>query len=536
MHALVPHTAAAAVEAERALAGAILYDSRTVFREIADASLTPADFTDPHARAVFLWASERAAAGHPADLALATDALRGQVEAGELEKLVDACATSAHSAHYAGEVARARDRRNLLALAARLTATAGKPDHAAAVLADEMAVAVEDVRRALAAPAALLPVSAAAWLANEPPPPNYAVDGVFEIGDRVLLVAPSKCRKSFAAIQLAACVAAGKPFLGLPVPAPRRVLVANLENRAEWQTRRLQTMCRTLGISAADLGTPCRLATMTGRGYAVSFADIGRAAADFCAEVVIVDPLYAVADAGEEMDEGQRKIMLASVARIAAAGRAVVLVQHDPKGPAGDRDTRDRGSGRNTINRAVDCTLALTPYGDAREPDADALAVLSILARNAPPRPDVTIRFSDGAITLDPDRAPVKATSRGRGMDRPARDLDTLRDAALALVARPVSPGELKHALRAKLRLSKGDAEDLLNICTGAGGPLVRWTCGTFPQTWLVGTLDQRDKWQRQSLPSLSSLSSQRTPRTPSPVLSSRPLIGAGRQAGRQAG
>jgi hypothetical protein len=362
-----------------------------------------------------------------------------------------------------------------------------------------MAVAVEDVRRALAAPAALSPVSAAAWLADEPPPPNYAVDGVFEVGDRVLLVAPSKCRKSFAAIQLAACVAAGKPFLGLPVPAPRRVLVANLENRAEWQARRLRTLCRTLGISAADLGTPCRLATMNGRGHAVSFADIGRAAADCRADVVVVDPLYAVADAGEEMDEGQRKNMLVCVAHIAAAGRAVVLVQHDPKGPAGDRDTRDRGSGRNTINRAVDATLALTPFNPSHH-DADALAVLSVLARNAPPRPDATIRFRDGAFAVDADAAPDKATSANR-TGRTARDLGAMMPRAAALVSAPMSPRDLLEAIRAKMGLPKNAAEVLLARLTADGGPLVRWTVPGWPLRQLIGTEAHRKDWtcSRQS-------------------------------------
>jgi hypothetical protein len=164
-------------------------------------------------------------------------------------------------------------------------------------------------------------------------------------------------------------------------------------------------------------------------------AEIGTAAAAFRAELVIVDPTYALSDSGDELDQTARREMLHAVARVAAAGPAVILVAHDPKGQAGDRDTRDRGSGSNLVNRAVDATLALTPYGDSRDPEADSVAVLSVLARNAPPRPDVCIRFYDGAFTVDPDRAPVKATSRNRNLgDRPARDLDGIHKAALRIV------------------------------------------------------------------------------------------------------
>jgi hypothetical protein len=356
-------------------------------------------------------------------------------------------------------------------------------------------------------PAAL--VYARDLLTCEPPPPDYVMAGLFELGDRVLLVAPSKCRKSFFALQLSACVAAGRPFLGLDVPTPRRVLLVSLENRAAWEQRRLRGICHAGSITPANLGDPCRLAILFCRGKSLSVAEIGTAAAAFRADLVVVDPMYALADAGDEMDQQARREMLQAVARIAAAGPAVILVAHDPKGQAGDRDTRDRGSGSNLVNRAVDATLALTPYGDARDPEADSVVVLSVLARNAPLLPDVCIRFTEGAFILDPGRAPVKATSRNRTQAAtPARDFDALRDRATALVSKPMPPGELKQALRSKLLLSKNDAENMATILTTEGGPLTRWACGTYPQTWLVGTADMHRKWQQCSLPSLSSLSS----------------------------
>ena len=297
-------------------------------------------------------------------------------------------------------------------------------------------------------------VSAADWLTSEPPPPDYVLSGIFEVGDRVLLVAPSKCRKSFFALQLAASVAVGVPFLGVDVPTPRRVLFVTLENRAEWEWRRLRGICYAGRIAPDNLGTPCRLAFMCCRGLPVSVAEIGTAAAAFRAELVIIDPTYALTDSGDEMDQTARRDMLSAVARIASAGPAVILVSHDPKGQAGDRDTRDRGSGSNFVNRAVDATFALTPWGEARDPEADSLAVLSVLARNSPPRPDVTIRFHDGAFTVDMDRAPVKATSRNRTFAaRPPHDDDTMKNAALRIVETKAVP-----ALVFDTRLQKATA------------------------------------------------------------------------------
>jgi RecA-family ATPase len=70
----------------------------------------------------------------------------------------------------------------------------------------------------------------AEWLGRTPPPPDYILDGVFETGSRVMLVGSSKTRKSFMAAQLAVCLATGQGFIGIRVPKPRRVLLANLEN------------------------------------------------------------------------------------------------------------------------------------------------------------------------------------------------------------------------------------------------------------------------------------------------------------------
>jgi hypothetical protein len=147
--------------------------------------------------------------------------------------------------------------------------------------------------------------------------------------------------------------------------------------------------------------------------------------------VIILDPLYKLDGGADESDMAERKRLVAELERMSnRTNAALVIVHHDPKGAAGDRNVRDRGAGSAVINRDVDSTLALTMWSEADE-NADNLMVLSVLARNAPPRNDMSLVFADLAFTHDPDRTPCKATSKTRVFATPPFN----ESAALALVA-----------------------------------------------------------------------------------------------------
>ena len=62
---------------------------------------------------------------------------------------------------------------------------------------------------------------------------------ILERGDKVELIAPSKCRKSFFALDLAIHCAAGIPFRGLAIPKPRKVPLVNLDIKRDWMKRRV---------------------------------------------------------------------------------------------------------------------------------------------------------------------------------------------------------------------------------------------------------------------------------------------------------
>jgi len=259
----------------------------------------------------------------------------------------------------------------------------------------------------------------AEWLGRTPPPPDYILDGVFETGSRVMLVGSSKTRKSFMAAQLAVCIATGQGFIGIRVPKPRRLLLANLENARDWQHRRFLAMCKKMGVTAEMLGD--RLSVLNGRGKNFTLEDIEEEAVRHRADVIICDPLYKLDGGADESNMEERKHLISKLGEIGArTNAALVYVHHDAKGMAGDRDIRDRGAGSSIINRDVDATLALTLWGGENDSDKDNLIVLSVLSRNAPPRPDMTLVFDDGLFIHDADRTPVKATSSNRKFKKAA--------------------------------------------------------------------------------------------------------------------
>jgi hypothetical protein len=235
------------------------------------------------------------------------------------------------------------------------------------------------------------------------------------------------------AAQLAVCLATGQGFIGIRVPKPRRVLLANLENARDWQHRRFLAMCKKMGVTAMMLGD--RLAVLNGRGKNFTLEDIEEEAVRHRADVIICDPLYKLDGGTDESNMEERKHLISKLGEIGErTNAALIYVHHDAKGMAGDRDIRDRGAGSSIINRDVDATLALTLWGGENDSDKESLIVLSVLSRNAPPRPDMTLVFDEGLFVHDADRTPVKATSSNRKFRKAALaipDGSPLADAAM---------------------------------------------------------------------------------------------------------
>jgi hypothetical protein len=247
-------------------------------------------------------------------------------------------------------------------------------------------------------------VDAASYIETEPPAHDPIIEGLFEAGDKVGVIASAKRKKTWFVLQLAISCATGRAFLGWTIPKARRVLIIQPEIKEAHYHRRVRFTARALGVSVAHLGG--RLGVVNARGTGIDAQQIKTLALRWHAELVIVDPLYKFTT-GDENKAQDVKPLLAVFDEIATeTGAAVLWVHHDPKGTPGDRDARDRGAGSNILIRDVDQLFTLSPHRD--DPEAK---VVETLARNYRDEGRKTIRWNDGAFDVDGDTPAIARTS-----------------------------------------------------------------------------------------------------------------------------
>lgn len=248
----------------------------------------------------------------------------------------------------------------------------------------------------------LVIVSADSLISSDPPPVDPVVENLFDAGDKVCVVAPSKSRKTWFLIQLALATASGTRFLNWRIPQSRRVLLIQLEVAAAHFQRRLKVVHR--GLQNPNIGD--RLGIVNGRGQNVTPSLIAKAALKFRAEVIFIDPVYKL-QAGDENSARDWRPLLAAFDDVAErTGAAVVFVHHDSKGVSGDRLIQDRGAGSGILARDYDCAIAITSHQKGGE-----LKVVETIKRNYPPEPTSSVLWDNGVFSLS-DEAPVVMTSR----------------------------------------------------------------------------------------------------------------------------
>lgn len=218
-------------------------------------------------------------------------------------------------------------------------------------------------------------------------PLDPIVAGCFERGDKIDLIAPSKCRKSFFVLDLALHVALGRDFLGLTIPKSRKVVYVNLEIKDEWIKRRLSARLKGYDLTSEEIGD--KLMILNARGRGAWFRDEGyKLVLENMPDLTIIDPRYKLMKPGENENAGEGLCgVLDLFDKLASAGMAVLVVSHDAKGDVSLRDVRDRGAGSSWAARDADCRFTLTPHKE----DPQNMAILEVMARNYPPRESVTI-------------------------------------------------------------------------------------------------------------------------------------------------
>ena len=298
------------------------------------------------------------------------------------------------------------------------------------------------------------------WLATAPSPIAPVIEGIIGSGDKLAIIGPSKARKSFFCLQLGLALASGKKLLAWRT-RKHRVLMVQCEIRDEHYHRRVRRVAAAMGVSPENL----EMLVFNGRGTAVDVDRIHWLAQICKAAVILIDPLYKVMS-GDENSQRDMADFLAGLDNMAeTTGAAVVYVHHDAKGRAGDRDSRDRGSGSGVLGRDYDACITLTPHAD--EPDA---VVIETLLRNYPPQGAITATW-DGCFRDAPDLLPLPETSRtAKAKRNRGPGIDELCEKALSVLAdRTMRMGDFRSELHGALPVGEKRIRDVVNRLTGAG-------------------------------------------------------------------
>ena len=311
--------------------------------------------------------------------------------------------------------------------------------------------------------------SIADFLAVPPPPLDCIVEELFEAGDKGEIIAPSKARKSFFAIDLAAHMAAGRDFLCFKIPRPRRVLLFNLEIKSDWMKRRFYRRLAAYGIQPEEIRANFHIVNARGKGHVVREQAV-EASRRAGAEVAIIDPRYKLLlpTESENAGEGVQGVLDLQDA-MAEAGTAAILVGHDGKGTPGDKDDRDRGAGSGWTGRDCDFRIVLSPHAD----DPKEMLVLSLMRRNFPPFDEVSIRHEGDAFQLDEETAPRKETMFTRKQTAKASaPLDSHKPAVLEVLRKtgtPLPAGVLVARVQEACKIGEKRAKALIATMEDAG-------------------------------------------------------------------
>ena len=243
------------------------------------------------------------------------------------------------------------------------------------------------------------------WLDTPDEADDYIVDGLFEAGENVAIVGSAKAGKSFLALQLAICIAAGVPFLAHAVPRPRRVLMANLEISARQYKRRTRAMVEAFDIPREILAMNLFVENL--KNEDITWAALRADALAVGAEVLMIDPFYQIFK-GDEIDQESVIAAIDEMKEIQKRGVTLIMVYHAPKGFNGDRNLRDMVSGSSILVRYPEALLGILCHADAKE-----LRVFDTVLRH-PPIDEVTARFDGGVFVPDPTIAPIVESAASR--------------------------------------------------------------------------------------------------------------------------
>jgi hypothetical protein len=176
------------------------------------------------------------------------------------------------------------------------------------------------------------PIDLLALSALKPEPTRWIISGWLPAGYATLLAGHGDAGKSMVALQGAVSVALGRQFFGVSTEQ-RRVAYIACEDREVDLHRRLDGICRAMGVSLADLAGELDLVDMVGQNprlssdgaAALSASVVGRRV-----ELLIVDGVADTFD-GDENDRGDVKRFVNRLLSLVPNDGAVLLIGHVAK-------------------------------------------------------------------------------------------------------------------------------------------------------------------------------------------------------------
>lgn len=310
-------------------------------------------------------------------------------------------------------------------------------------------------------------------LIETPLEPDQIFTDTFDKGDKLVIIASPKMKKSLFLLDFTIHLAAGLDFLHWKVAKPRRVVLLNLEIQANHFHKRVLSICNSIGIHPDDLGD--RLHVINCRGLGIEGPEgvelIARAVEAYEPEVVTIDPLYKIQGGPENDIESGKKILSGFDSFIARTGAALCYVHHDAKGNSGDRNTVDRGAGSNIISRDYDACITLTPHAT----DKSAIVIDTMLRNYKPQEPftAVFVEDEDGGYHFEErgDITPEKKTSKTR---TPVTALSAFLPAAISILGgNEMEMGPFKALFKEKTGLSNDRIKDFINWAISGGKPFL---------------------------------------------------------------
>jgi hypothetical protein len=190
--------------------------------------------------------------------------------------------------------------------------------------------------------------------------PQQIVEGLLDVGSRMIFAGGSKTYKTWVMSDLALSVVAGVPWWGFSTymtPA----LYVNFELKPYYMQKRLCAIQMAKEV-------PCGpLYILNLRGFDVTLGAfvqmLTKVIEEHQIKIVFIDPFYKLLAGRDERVSAQINQILAAFDRVnSQTGATIVFAAHFIKGNGSDRESIDRISGGGSINRDPDNLVTLTRH------------------------------------------------------------------------------------------------------------------------------------------------------------------------------